>query len=87
MAVLIQIGEAIKEAGLEIHREPRRGSTHGRHVTVCMSERPALMFRRVSFAEHMPWVWRRDDLHIRQARRPIVVSPAVEAAPLFPLLR
>ena len=82
MAVLIQIGEAIKEAGLEIRREPRHGGTRERHITVCVSEWPALVFRRMSFAKHMPWIWRWDDLHIRQTRRPIVVDPAIEAAPL-----
>ena len=44
-----------------------------------MSEWFALVFRRVSFAKHMPWIWRWDDLHIRKTRRPIVVDPAIEA--------
>ena len=83
MAVLIQIGESIKEASLEIRRESRRRSTRERHVTVCVSEWPALVFRRVSFAKHTPCIRRWDDLHMWQMRRPIVVSPAVEAAPRF----
>ena len=83
MAVLIQIGEARKEAGLKIQREPRRGSTRERHVTVCMPEWPDLEFCCAFFAKHMPWIWRWNDLHIREAHRPIFVTPAIETAPLF----
>ena len=79
----VQIGVMSEGASLEVRRVPRWGSTRKRHVAVCMSEWPALVFRRVSFAKHMPWIWRWGDLHIRKTRRPIVVNPTIEAAPLF----
>ena len=83
MAIFIQVGVAIKLARLEVLRESSGGCSRQRHFTICMPHGPAFMFSHLLFAECMPCICRRDDLHIRKTQRPVIVGTAIETASLL----
>ena len=81
--VFIHVGVAIKLVCVEIQREPRARCTCQWHFAIRVPHRPAFMLGPMLFAEYVPSICRRHNLHIRKTQRPVVVSTTIKTTPLF----